>query len=416
MTIPTLALVRKIIDKNKWKLRVAVVAKSTGFCFFYRLKWPLEALEKKGLIETIGVDWSNEKFRENKGKYMSDVLEWADVIVFQQGNPHEVLIRYSDLCNQKKIPKLFISEHDDDFSRVHPSNPYYREGGLEEIKLKNGKYVWKDNDLNDFLDEYKDKTEEEKKLLMFNTFRNKATLLNSFRSLMYSDIITTTTPELASVFFNWNQNVVVLPNFINPRVMPKENKKKRDHILIGWQGGDSHHQDLKMIMPALKAIKNKYKNKVKFVFMGSPFINMYSEIDGEFIKWIAPEKFYKKFSENIFDIGLIPLVDPRINEFNNSKSNIKWLEYSQYAIPSVVSGYKPYVQHIEHEKTGLLCYTVEDWYNSIEKLIEDPIYRFKLGSMAKMEVDGKFKIQNHAQKWYDLYMNALQQKVERFLK
>ena len=400
-----------INNPDGWKLRVCIISKDTGFCYFYRLKWALSVLEEQGLVETIGINWAHEKFRENPGKCFEAVIDWADVFVFQYSNPADILIRYNDFACMEKIPKLFVSEFDDDFTTIHPSNSYYRYMGTEEVKVGD-KWAWKDMDLCDHLDEYKDKSEKEKNDYRFNLFRNKARTYKMYRALMYSDVITTTTPELGETFMDWNENVAVLPNYINPQVMPEGSKKKRDHVLIGWQGGDSHHHDLKMIFPALKKLKKNYGDKVKFRFMGAAFKNLYKEVDAEFMEWVKPEDFYSKFSEDLLDIGLVPLVDPEINPFNKAKSNIKWLEYSHYGIPSVVSNYKPYKQHIEDGKTGLLCNTVDDWYCSLVRLIEDPIYRIKMGADAKREVDSKFTIQNHAYKWYDLYMSALQKKLD----
>jgi len=402
-----------MIKKPKgWKLRVCIISKSTGFCFFYRLKWPLEILVERGLIEVMGIDFSNKEFSKNIGKYMSEALDWADVIVFQYANPNDILTRYNDLSIMEKLPKLFVSEFDDDYSNVHPSNSYYRYSGLEDIQLGNGKWAWKDGELCDHINEYEDKSDAEKSAYVFSLDRNKVRLLKMFRAQMYSDVITTTTEDLGNTFSGWNQNIAILPNYINPDVMPEGKKKKRDHVLIGWQGGDSHHHDLKMIMPALKRVKDKYKDNVHFRFMGAPFVNMYAEIGGEHVQWVDPYKFYDKFAEDLLDIGLVPLVDPEVNKFNKSKSNIKWLEYSHYGIPSIVSGYKPYVQHIEDGKTGMICYSEDDWFESICKLVDDSLFRIKMGMDAKKEVDLKYTIHNHAHKWYDLYMSALEEKVK----
>lgn len=396
---------------NGWKLRICVVSRQTGFCYFYRIKWPLQVLVERGLIEVVGVDWSNKNFRKDPGKAMGEMIDWADVFIFQYSNPSDILTRFNDLATEKKIPKLFVSEFDDDFTCVHPSNSYYRYSGIENVKVGDA-WAWKDGQLCDHLKEYGDKTDEEKHELMFSTFRNKARMAKMFRALMYSDLITTTTEELGDTFKKWNDNVSVLPNYINPDVMPPGKKAKRDHVLIGWQGGDSHHHDLKMIMPALKRVKARYGDKVKFRFMGAAFVNMYKEIDGEHIKWTDPYKFYDKFSEDVLDIGLVPIIDPKINKFNNAKSNIKWLEYSHYGIASVVSGYKPYVQHITDGENGLIAYTEQDWYNSICKLVDDPFLRINIGAKAKKDVDLKFTVQKYAYKWYDLYMSALKEKVE----
>ena len=398
---------------KNWKLRVCVISKSTGFCYYYRLKWPLAELQRRGLVEVVGIDWSHDNFRADPAAAFGPMIEWADVFVFQYSNPSDILTRYNDYSIKEKVPKLFVSEFDDDFTRVHPSNSYYRYVGVKEVQLSDGRWAWKDRDLCDHLNEYKDKTEEEKEIFRFDIDRSKARLSKMFRAIMYSDLITCTTPELASTFTSWNENVAVLPNYIDPKEMCYPGKKKkRDHVLIGWQGGDSHHHDLRLVMPALKEIKRKYKDKVHFRFYGAAFIDMYKEIGGEHVQWTDPEKFNEKFAEDLIDIGIVPLIDPSINKFNNAKSNIKWLEYSHYGIPSVVSAHKPYIQHIEDGKTALLCRDNNDWVKALSKLIDDPLYRIKLGADAKKDVDLRFSIENHAHKWYDLYMMALERKVK----
>jgi len=394
-----------------WKLRICVISRQEGFCYYYRIKWPLAELERRGLVEVIGIDLTNKEFIKNPAQWFDKVIDWADIFIFQYSAPSDILTKFNDLCIKEKIPKLFISEFDDDVTQTHPSNRYYRYGGLENIKINN-KWLWKDKTLCDHSNEHKDKTKEEQKEFIFDLDLNRKRVLKILRAVMYSDIITTTTKELANVFRTYNSNICVLPNYINPDVMPDGKKKKRDYILIGWQGGDSHHHDLKLIMPALKRIKDEYKDKVKFRFTGAKFTKMYKELDAEFIPWIEPDKFYDKFSEDILDIGLIPLLDPEVNKFNISKSNIKWLEYSYYGIPSVVSGCKPYIQNIENNVTGVLCHSTNDWYDSIKTLIEDPFLRFNIGANAKKEVNLKYTIQTHAHKWYDFYMAALKNKIE----
>lgn len=400
------------MTSKKWKLKICTVSKNTGFCFFYRIQWPLQELIKQELVEVVGINSQNDLFLKNPSKYILEAIEWADVIVFQYGNPTSILTKFNDLAIQENLPKLFVSEYDDDICNVHPSNPYYRYSGVEEHKLSDGTFLWKDKDLCDHRNEMENLSSLEKEVNTFDITRNKIRMLKMLRSQIYSDVITTTTEELASKFYGFNQNVAILPNYINPEVMPDGKKAKRDYVLVGWQGGDSHHHDLRMIMPALKRIKNKYGNKVHFRFMGAPHISMYKEIGGEFLPWVDAEKFYKKFSEDLFDIGMVPLLDPNKNTFNLSKSNIKWLEYSYYGIPSVVSGYRPYVQHIEHGKTGILAYNEDDWVNGLSQLIDDSLFRVKMGSEAKKVVEEKFTIQRHARKWYDLYMDALEAKVK----
>jgi glycosyltransferase involved in cell wall biosynthesis len=90
-------------------------------------------------------------------------------------------------------------------------------------------------------------------------------------------------------------------------------------------------------------------------------------------------------AEQPWNIGIAPLID---SPFNECKSSIKFFEYSSYKIPVVASRVYPYykdvfgVPVIEHEETGLLCDTTEDWVNNLSRLIESEELRKKLGENA----------------------------------
>ena len=390
------------------KLKICVIGSNHDFCFFYRILWVMQELNDRGLAECIHINVSHKEYKENIEELIDGLFDWGvDVFIFQNHARSELLVEFSCLSEQLKIPKVFISEFDDDFLNVHPSNRGYFYTGLSNIKAK-GKWIWKDGSIADFVEDYKEKG------LKFDITRNKQNITKMLRGFIYSDALTCTTKELGEYFTGWNENVAVMPNYINPKVMPEGKKNKRDHIVIGWQGGDSHHHDLKMILPALRRIKDIYKGKVRFRFIGALFEQIYKELEAEYTEWVDPYKFYDVFADNLFDIGLIPLVDPSINKFNNGKSNIKWLEYSYYGIPSVVSGCTPYRQHIDHSVNGFLAMDEDDWVKYLRRLIDDPLFRIKMGANAKREVLAKYTIQANCYKWYDLYIKLIDKKKELY--
>lgn len=86
-----------------------------------------------------------------------------------------------------------------------------------------------------------------------------------------------------------------------------------------------------------------------------------------------------------WDIGIAPLTN---SKFNQSKSHIKWMEYSMYEIPTVASKVYPYskdilgIKTIEDGVTGILCENGE-WEKKLSMLIEDEELRRKIGKQAK---------------------------------
>jgi glycosyltransferase involved in cell wall biosynthesis len=213
-------------------------------------------------------------------------------------------------------------------------------------------------------------------------------------NLKIAENITTTTDIFAKEIAKHNKNVHVLPNAIDPterQYMP--NPEKSDRIRIGWLGGSSHLEDLKL----LNGLVNKFKSdnlldKVQFVLCGFDLrgnITMINPETGEqtqrpikpmesvwykyeqiftdnystvsegyknhllsFSKeeyegienepyrrvWTKPVSTYAS-NYNLFDISLAPLAD---NTFNKVKSQLKVIESGFHKKALVAQDFGPY--------------------------------------------------------------------------
>jgi glycosyltransferase involved in cell wall biosynthesis len=100
-----------------------------------------------------------------------------------------------------------------------------------------------------------------------------------------------------------------------------------------------------------------------------------------------------------FDIGIAPL---ETTEFTDSKSNIKWQEYSLMGIPTIASDTGPYQDSIKHASTGYLVKnTMDDWYKAFKLLIENESLRRKIGEKAKEEVINNWSLEKNWHKIKD---------------
>jgi hypothetical protein len=371
----------------KRKLRVLFVSNNEGACFNYRVKWMSRRLVEDKLIDAHYTTPLNEP-------ELKEYTPWADVIVFQHCQPQYV-IKLCEFVKLNNIPQLIVMEFDDDMLNIEPINVgAYRYWGTKEVK-KGNKWLWKDG--------------EDGFCIKDNTERNE--LIKKAVSLC--DIVTVTTRNLAKAYLPYNKNVFPIGNYIEPRAMGTPiilNKPKDAPVVIGWQGGDSHYADIAAIMPALRAIKQKYKNKVHFKFMGCNFPNLFKKIDAEVIGWVRPSNFYRVYSSLGIDIGVIPLLD---SPFNKKKSNIKWLENSYYRIPSVVAAVSPYKEHIcKFNRNSYLYYNNQQLIVFLESLIDDPVERKILGGMARDEILDNWTQDTHYLEWFELYTTKFAEKLD----
>ena len=143
---------------------------------------------------------------------------------------------------------------------------------------------------------------------------------------------------------------------------------------------------------AEKSILNKHKN-VKLE------ISEYEPVD---IK-VHP---YKQILLNA-DIGVIPLAD---NKFNKSKSPIKWIEYSALGIACVVKDIDPYSNLIIHGVNGFLYTNTEEFVFWVDKLIEHPSLRRRIGEAAQKYVHEHFDASKNSKYWAEAIKNITEKK------
>ena len=365
-------------------MKVAFFPNNNGFCAYYRMIYPATTLQRAGLAETKIIN------QENIAE-VADACFWADVMVFQSGTPFEFVQGVVTIIANDRLEKIVVCDLDDNLFDVQPCNDAYKNWGTANVYANNKEVtLWKDG-VGDF-----------------NIERNKNNQKELSKTMAAVDIVTTTGKHLQKELQQYNPNTFVIKNCIDPTMMPVGIPLPTpDQVVIGWQGGDSHYFDLIRVWPEIKKIKKDYGDKVHFRFFGANFHELYAEIDGEFIHWIKPNLFFERFSKKLFDIGIIPLES---NNFNRCKSNIKWLEYSYYKIPSVVASVDPYRDYIKDNADGFLYSDNAEFSRKLRKLIDVPLLRKAMAESAHAEVMENWTVQKNIMDWYNLYSGFLDAK------
>jgi len=211
-----------------------------------------------------------------------------------------------------------------------------------------------------------------------------------------ADWVTVATEPLKQALLPLNQNIVVLPNLIDPNEW-NHKRKKHKKLRIGWVWSPTHFPDIPVVSTALEKIYEEYKDDIEIVIFGKehdmfkfPTIN---------IKGVPFYEYPRVFTEAGIDISICPLAD---NDFNKCKSNIKWFESTLAGACVVASKVYPYEHSIIHGKTGLLADTPGLWIKHLSNLIENPALRKELHKNALKEVLEKYDV-NRDMKWQLFY-------------
>ena len=204
----------------------------------------------------------------------------------------------------------------------------------------------------------------------------KAYLKNGVKDAMsYADAVMVTTEQLKEKVEEFNSNVAIVPNTID--TTQSQWKEEVIHPLtIGWVGGLSHTEDLKLLSDQIKPICEEYG--ARFLMCGfhenvKEWYEMEKAITGE-PRYKRPEWFQTRtgtradkygayYSE--IDIALAPLTAAH---FNRYKSELKIIEASVYKLPILVSKVEPYTNHIDNK--GVTFVEKNDWQTPLKAILE----------------------------------------------
>lgn len=264
---------------------------------------------------------------------------------------------------------------------------------FSEWKKSGGKLIYEiDDDLTNI---------EELKLRGFNGDLKEILEKLSFLATN-ADVVTVSTPYLADIMGRFNNNVKVLPNRLDIDLwnlhQPRDHskgpfaRKDGDPIRIGYIGTSSHIVDLPIVSDAMQVLQKKYGSKIEIEVIG-----VFQDTTPTFGKRVGlPKKndypdFVNWLQQRVhWDIGIIPLID---DEFNKSKSYLKFLEYAALDMAIVVSDVSAYQDVIENDVNCIaVSNSVEAWVKAVSRLIENSELRRSISLNARNKIINQYLI------------------------
>jgi len=319
------------------KPKITFVRGDFNACSYYRMILPGKALSEKG-------------YEVNTNPTYDDFAS-SDILVFQRQYKEMAL---KEIAEWKKKGKKIIIDYDDNFLSLESHNPakqFYTEKALEIFK----------------------------------------------ETMSIADAVTVSVKPLVNAYNKINGSVFVLPNSVDEYAL-SFSKKLPGRPIVGWQGGPSHLEDLKIIKSVINEIQKKYS--FDFILAGYEPGNIFKKSIYRKLIPFSEELLHHHLFQDFY-IGLCPLTD---SEFNECKSDIKFLEYSTMEIPTIASKRTAY-ESIENGSTGFLARNLADWKKYIGDLLTDESKRNEIGSNAKKYVLESRTIQKNIYKWEELLNN-----------
>ena len=183
-------------------------------------------------------------------------------------------------------------------------------------------------------------------------------------AINYADAVITTTPALAKEIRQINENVTVVSNCLDltHKQWEGEPLPRTDKVKVGWVGGVTHEEDLKLIAEEIKGMD------IEFYICGYTPGEIWNRIaksmpDAKIVEGTTVFEYGEVYRH--FDIVVAPLQNTK---FNNCKSELKILEASAYKKPIICSAVLPYLYHTAND--GVLFLPRNQWRSGIQKLID----------------------------------------------
>ncbi len=230
-----------------------------------------------------------------------------------------------------------------------------------------------------------------------------------------ADELVVSTNYLKDKLSIYNDNITVIPNTLTEAWDKETTFQPKDSnlIKIGYMGTTTHKNDLKLVEEAIINVKEYFKNsnqEVVFEIIGG------SDEDLKYAQEISiPQEkrdypnFVKWLKETVnWDLALAPIEDTPIN---NSKSELKYLEYTALNVPCIFSNLGPYKENIQDGITGLLAENnTKDWEEKIIKLIEDVNLRKNILTNAKRDVRENYLLNTSVVLWENILYKSKRNK------
>lgn len=354
---------------NRYKgLNVLGLVADTSACGYYRVINPLHMLKMHGANVNYGSHHSMENF-----------LRYDYIVAPRQHSPdvYEIL-RFVAWEN-----KTIMFEIDDDLHAVLPSSPAF---------------------------------------IAYHQGSPELNMVTKMMSICHG--ITTTTPEIARWYYQYNRNVAILENYIDlgfrdwgadvtyeggyAVLKPKYIERPVEwegKVVFGWQGGTTHQEDIKILGPQVRQILEDNSNAI-FAMYASPqmaeeMVRTYNIPDDRVT--LIPARHFLDHPSGLHgvDIALAPIM---CCQFNLAKSHLKCLEGMAVGSAMIASNVGPYARFDKRHPGAIMTVGKgpncrASFADAVTELIKNPDKLKEMQIKGRQLIYDEYSLERNFGKW-----------------
>ncbi len=197
-----------------------------------------------------------------------------------------------------------------------------------------------------------------------------------------------------------NKNCFIIPTSVD--VDKYKINFKNNHIpIIGWIGGATHLDNLKILLPVFKKL---IEEQILFKFIlgtsvkHKEILKLFENINSLDVEYVDLDGTnFEKSIQTLrrFDIGIMPLIN---NDLNKGKCSFKAIEYMACSVSSVCSGVGENNYLINSGEDGFLVNSLGEWVDVLKKMISSHELRKSIGIIGKIKINKYYSYQENMPK------------------
>jgi glycosyltransferase involved in cell wall biosynthesis len=225
------------------------------------------------------------------------------------------------------------------------------------------------------------------------------------QTIAAADLVIAGNEYLGDYARRWNGRVAIVPTTVDTDRHVPPRSRETGPVCIGWSGSFSTVKHLTPALPALRRIKQRFGDRVRFVVLGdSSFQDDVLQVRGQ--GW-RPESEVADLQQ--IDVGIMPLPD---DAWSRGKCGFKALLYMAHGAPAVVSPVGVNTLIVDHGKNGFLASGDEEWEQVLARLVEDPALRATVGAAGRRTVEDRYSVRAWQKPFCDLLTSVVTGEAE----
>ena len=199
-----------------------------------------------------------------------------------------------------------------------------------------------------------------------------------------ADHVITSSPFLTEQCLKTNEKgacTYVSSSVDTDRFLPVNRYSNEVTPTIGWTGTFSSSVYLDLLRGVFQELARRRKFRLRVI---GNFDYSLEGVDLEVVRWTAEREVEDL---QAIDIGVYPLP---LEEWVTGKSGLKAIQYMAFGIPCVATEVGTTPMLIRDGENGLLVRTEDEWLNALERLLDYPDLRRRLGQQARQDAVDKY--------------------------